>query len=205
MAPPRGGAVDGALRVVGLFSRYAGDDYCTAGQLASRGQLGMQTGTLGLAVALCLVFGRGRRRLLACLLAPNARRPLIRKVRRAILSRSGEAGVTAAPANGGAGDGTRTRDLLLGRQPLCQTELLPHAMAPPLEGAVAMAVRAYNIALCDFLEDAAIGRTSGHVRDECALCSGIPMIELHHDCRKRIAAVKARDTAEARQQLDPRP
>ena len=37
--------------------------------------------------------------------------------------------VTAGPFNrsDGAGDGTRTRDGLLGRQVLYQTELLPHA------------------------------------------------------------------------------
>jgi len=36
---------------------------------SSETYVAMQTGTLGLAVALCLVFGRGRRRLLVCLLA----------------------------------------------------------------------------------------------------------------------------------------
>src|SRR4051812_17837348 len=37
----------------------------------------------------------------------------------------------APAARRGAGDGTRTRDLLLGRQPLCQTELLPRTMGRP--------------------------------------------------------------------------
>ena len=75
-------------------------------------------------------------------------------------------------------------------------------MVPPRERAIAVAVGAYSIALCDFLEDSAIGGTSRHVRYECALRSGIPMIELHHERRKATPAIKARHTAEPREQFD---
>jgi hypothetical protein len=54
-------------------------------------------------------------------------------------------------------------------------------MVPPRERAIKVAVGAYNIALCDFLEDSAIGGTSRHVRYECVLHPGIPTIELHHE------------------------
>jgi hypothetical protein len=75
-------------------------------------------------------------------------------------------------------------------------------MVPPRERAIAVALGAYNIALCDFLEDSAIGGTSWHVRSECALYPGIPIIELHHEGREAIPAVKARYTAETREQFD---
>ena len=49
---------------------------------------------------------------------------------------------------------------------------------------------------------AAIGRSPWQVWHECALPSGIPMIELPHERRKATTAIKARDTAETREQFD---
>jgi len=75
-------------------------------------------------------------------------------------------------------------------------------MAPPLEGAVAVAVGAYNIALCDFLEDSVIRRTPGHMHHECALRSRITVVELHHKRGKAAPAVSARYAAQPPEHLD---
>jgi len=75
-------------------------------------------------------------------------------------------------------------------------------LVPPHERAMTVAVRAYDIAFRDFLEDSAVGSTSRHVRYECVLHPGIPMIELHHESREAIPAVKARYTAQPPEQLD---
>ncbi len=75
-------------------------------------------------------------------------------------------------------------------------------MVPARERAIAVAVGAHNITLCDFFEYSAIGGTSRHVRYESALCPGIPMIELHHKRRKATPAIRATDTAETPEQFD---
>jgi len=72
----------------------------------------------------------------------------------------------------------------------------------PHEGAMAMAVGAYNIALRGFFKDPAIGGAPSHVRDEPALGPGVPMIELHHEGRKGTPAVEARHIAQSLEQLD---
>jgi len=99
-----------------------------------------------------------------------------------------EAGVTAAHPKAERETGFEPVTYCLEGSRSRPAELLPRAMVPPRERAIAVAVGAYNIALCDFLEDSAIGSTSRHVRYECALHPGIPMIELHHQGREATPA-----------------
>ena len=80
-------------------------------------------------------------------------------------------------------------------------------MAAPVPSKHAVGVRIPCLALVTnsglhFVEDSAIGRPPHHVRHECALRLRIPMVELHHERRIVTRAIEARDTAEARQQLD---
>src|SRR5438094_7644894 len=80
---------------------------------------------------------------------------------------SREAGVTAAPVPSKHVVGVRIPCLAL----------TTNFRLPPHKGAIAVAVRAHDIALCDLVEDSAIGRTSRHVRYESAFRSRVPMVE----------------------------
>ena len=75
-----------------------------------------------------------------------------------------EAGVTAAHPKAERETGFEPVTYCLEGSRSRPAELLPRAMVPPREGAIAVTVGAYNIALCDFLENSAIGGTSRHER-----------------------------------------
>src|SRR5688572_2189630 len=102
---------------------------------------------------------------------------------------------------GGAGDGTRTRDNLLGRQVLLPTELLPLEVdaSASTKGSHAMAVGANHIAFRHFVHDPPKARSTDHAGNSLDLCGRLAMIEFHRVGRVRLPTVLARNPAQLEQ------
>jgi len=72
----------------------------------------------------------------------------------------------------------------------------------PLIRPLAMTIRAQHVALRDFIEDRLRAYSADHLRHNVSLVRRVTMIELHHEVRKRTAAIEAGHSSQLREQFD---